>query len=312
MIKQSAVSGNTVSGNKVSRNEVSRIVLFFVIVSFSGMVFSCANMARAVGESAEEMGDNRFANALADSSYAIEKAADDITSEQEYYIGRAVGATLLTNYPIYTKNPDLTLYLNQITSALVINSPQPDIYNGYHTAILDSPEINAFASSGGHIFISRGLLECATSEDTLAAVIAHEIAHIQLQHSIKAIKSSRVRNAIAKTSSSVAGIALSELTDILNEAAEEIVTTLNNGYSQNQEFDADNMALYLLASAGYDPTSMVTMLQLLKENQPNHPGGFNKTHPAPEERIAKIQKPLQQYNVRDTRSYREARFGSAR
>jgi predicted Zn-dependent protease len=234
----------------IKRNEVSRILPFFVILGLSGMLFSCANIARAIGESADDMGDSRLAKNLAQSAYAIEKAANDITSEQEYYIGRAVGATLLTNYPIYTKNPDLTLYLNQITSAIVINSPLPNIYNGYHTAILDSPEINAFATSGGHIFLTQGLLACATSEDTLAAVIAHEIAHIQLQHSIKAIKSSRVINAIATTSSSVADIALSELTEVLNEAAAEITTTLINGYSQDLEYAADKKALELLADAG--------------------------------------------------------------
>jgi predicted Zn-dependent protease len=296
----------------IKQNEVLRILPFFIILGFSGTIFSCADIARAVGESADDMGDSTGAKLLSQSAHSIEKALENITSEQEYYIGRAVGATLLSNYPIYTKHPDLTLYLNQITAAIVINSPKPEIYNGYHTAILDSPEINAFASSGGHIFITRGLLECAASEDTLAAVIAHEIAHIQLQHSIKAIKSGRVINAIATTSSSVASIALSELTDILNEASGEIVTTLTNGYAQDLEFAADKMALELLADAGYEPSSLVTMLQVLAKNQTNNPGGFSKTHPVPEERIARVQKYLQQYKVRDTRSYREARFGSAK
>jgi predicted Zn-dependent protease len=277
------------------------------------MVFSCANIARAIGESADEMGDSKAAKALSKTAHSIANAAEVITPEQEYYIGRAVGATLLTNYPIYTKNTELTLYLNQITAAIVINSKKSEIYNGYHTAILDSTEINAFATSGGHVFITRGLLDCAPSEDTLAAVIAHEIAHIQLQHSIQTINSDRVINAIATTASSAASIALSELTEILNEAAGEITTALLNGYSQDLEFAADEKALELLADAGYEPSSLVDMLGALKQNQPNHPGGFNKTHPSPEERIARVQKSLQKYNdVRDTRSYREARFGSAK
>jgi predicted Zn-dependent protease len=177
-------------------------------------------------------------------------------------------------------------------------------------AILDSPEINAFSTSGGHIFITRGLLDCAASEDTLAAVIAHEIAHIQLQHGIKAIKSSRVINAITTTGSSAAGFALSELTDILNEAAADIVSAMNNGYAQEQEFAADSQALKLLADAGYEPSSLIAMLQALKTNQPSHPGGFNRTHPNPEDRIAKLNKPLQQYSVQDTRSYRNARYSA--
>jgi predicted Zn-dependent protease len=145
----------------------------------------------------------------------------------------------------------------------------------------------------------------------LAAVIAHEIAHIQLQHSVKAIKSSRTLNAIAQTSSSVAGLALSELAEVLDEAAVEIVDALNSGYSQTQEFAADALALQLLADAGYEPSSLDAMLRALKQNQ--MPGGLNKTHPSPDERIAKLEKPLRQYKdaVRDTREYRKARFSAA-
>jgi predicted Zn-dependent protease len=267
-------------------------------------------MARTIGDSFDDVEDSRGAAAVSQSAHSIERALEDITPEQEYFIGRAVGANLLTNYRLYDENPNLTLYLNQITAAIVINSSKPEIYNGYHTAILDSDEINAFATSGGHIFITRGLLDCTKSEDALAAAIAHEIAHIQLHHSILAIKSNRVVSAIAETGSSVAGLALSELAEVLDEAAEEIVTALQEGYSQNQEFAADIRALELLAGAEYEPSSLLTMLLALEQNLPRHSGGFNQTHPTPEERIVNVQRPLRQYRdkVRDTRSYRESRF----
>ena len=121
---------------------------------------------------------------------AIAKAAEPITPEQEYYIGRSVAATLLQSYDL-ADEVKLTAYLNKICMALVIHSERPELYNGYHVSILDSDQINAFATSGGHILITRGLLSCAENEDALASVIAHEIGHIQLQHSLKAIKTSR-------------------------------------------------------------------------------------------------------------------------
>ncbi|AEF83601.1 peptidase, M48 family [Treponema primitia ZAS-2] len=301
--------------------QIKRAPVLCMIPTFALVLFSCAGMARAIGESADEMGESRGANALSQSAHSIEKALETITPDQKYYIGRAAGANILSNYPIYTENPDLVLYLNEIATAIIINSSSPsssllkpelfsEPVNGYHVAILNSPEINAFSTSGGHIFVTRGLLECAASEDTLAAVIAHEIAHIQLQHGIRAIKSSRVINAITTTGSSAAGFALSELTEILNEAATDIVSAMNNGYAQEQEFAADNQALKLLADAGYEPSSLTIMLQSLKTNQPSHPGGFNQTHPSPEERIAKLNRPLQQYSVQDTRSYRNARYSA--
>ncbi|WP_010254786.1 M48 family metalloprotease [Treponema primitia] len=289
---------------------IKQILPICIFSVFTALVLSCAGMAQAIGDSADDMGDSKGANALSRSAHSIGRALEYITPEQEYFIGRAVGANLLTNYQLYDKDPDLTLYLNQITTAIVINSSKPEIYNGYHTAILDSDEINAFATSGGHIFITRGLLNCAKSEDALAAVLAHEIAHIQLQHSIEVISSNRVVSAIAETSSSVVSIALSELAEVLDEAAEEIVTALYEGYSQEQEFKADIRALELLEGAWYEPSSLLTMLLALEQNQSQHSGGFNQTHPTPEERIANVQKPLRQYRdtVRDTRTYREKRF----
>ncbi|MDR0598346.1 MAG: M48 family metallopeptidase [Treponema sp.] len=293
------------------------IVSLWVIAGFAVLGFSCRGMAQAIGDSADEMGDSRGARALSQSARSIERALEDITPEQEYYIGRAVGANLLTNYALYQENQDLVLYLNEITAAVAINSKKPEIFNGYHTMVLDSAEINAFSTSGGHIFITRGLLDCASSEDTLAAVIAHEIAHIQLQHSIMAIKSNRVINALATTGSSLAGLALSDLTEILDEAANDIVSAMQEGYSQNQEFAADTLALELLADTGYEPSSLAAMLRVLEQTQSRRPGGLAnglaRTHPSPEDRIAQLERPLRQYKdaVRDTRSYREARFSTA-
>ncbi|MDR0324377.1 MAG: M48 family metalloprotease, partial [Treponema sp.] len=129
----------------------------------------------------------------------VSAAQEDFTPEQEYYIGRAVAANILSQYRLWNGNPALTAYLNNICAAITINSnpPEGDVFNGYHVAILDSTEINAFATSGGHILITRGLISAAKSEDALAAVIAHEVAHIQLKHSLKAIKESRENQARA-------------------------------------------------------------------------------------------------------------------
>jgi predicted Zn-dependent protease len=261
--------------------------------------------------------DQNTADAISQSSQAIGSATEEITPEQEYYIGRAVGANILATYTIWNGSPALTAYLNQICGAITINSPKPDIYNGYHVAILDSNEINAFATSGGHIFITRGLIAAAKSEDALAGVIAHEIAHIQLQHSIRAIRTSRITQAILITGSSAAGAAMgydvNELTDIFNESVGEIVTTLvNSGYSQRQEFDADDMALSLLASAGYNASGLMDMLKELNTIQSNSSGGFNKTHPSPAQRISNAEKSLGKYPVVNTVSYRQGRFNAVR
>jgi predicted Zn-dependent protease len=248
----------------------------------------------------------------------MDRAQEDFTPEQEYYIGRAVGAQILARYPVDYSRPDQTAYLNSIVQALVVNSPEPDTYNGYHAAILDSGEINAFATSGGHIFVSRALIDNAASEDALAAVLAHEIAHVQLRHSIEAIQADRKAQAIrafaaSGTAALTGGTALEELTDIFDSSiADAVISLIDRGYSRDQEFDADAKALAILAAAGYDPVSLLDMLRVLDQEQANHPGGFNATHPAPKERLNNANRRMGAYSAPDTRAFRRARFSAAR
>ncbi|MCL2266257.1 MAG: M48 family metalloprotease, partial [Treponema sp.] len=223
-----------------------------------------------------------------------------------------VAASILTSYKIWDENPALTAYLNLICAAIVLNSPQPSLYNGYHVAILDSNEINAFATSGGHIFITRGLINIADTEDALAGVIAHEIAHIQLKHGTKSIKTSRITQAILLTATAgvgnIIGIEVNELTDILNESVGEILQTMvNSGYSREQEYEADIAAMYLLAAAGYQPSALVDMLRGLNAVHTTV-SGFNKTHPAPVQRIYYAERALGRFNIADTSLNRQERF----
>jgi len=288
---------------------ISVFSLLCVILSGCSTISEAAQAAGSAG-----VIDKNTANAISNSSKAAASAAEDITPEQEYFIGRAVAANILKTYSLWKGSPALTAYVNRICNAIAINSPRPEIYNGYHVAILDSNEINAFATSGGHILITRGLIGAAKSEDALAGVIAHEIAHIQLQHSIKAIKTSRITQALMVTGASAAGAAtgydVNEMTSIFNETVGDIVSTLvNNGYSQSQEFEADATALSLLTSTGYNPGGLIDMLKELENSQKGQSGGFNKTHPSPDKRLAAAQKALaKQPKVTDTSSFRKARF----
>ena len=297
------------------------IVLSLLSVSLLAVFFiSCGTIAKigaVVGQATGTLTPAQAA-AIEKTGVAWEKAFEEINPEQEYYIGRAVAANILAAYKLQNNTPALVTYVNQICYALVINTPRPDIFNGYHVGILDSDEINAFATPGGHILITRGLINCATSEDTLAAVIAHEVAHVQLQHGLKAIKNSRVTQALVVTGSSAASAAagsynLAEMTNVFSESIGEIINTMvTNGYSQKQEFDADSTAMSFLELAGYEPSSLIDMLRVLEKNQPGKPGGFNKTHPAPAERIKNAQKTVDKYHVPDTRSYRAERFNAVK
>lgn len=219
---------------------------------------------------------------------SLAKAFEEISPENEYYIGRSVAATLLTKYDTY-KADTLEQYLNSICQTLVINSDVPEIYNGYHVKLLDSTEVNAFATSGGHIFITKGLVSCTSNEDCLAAVIAHELGHIQLKHGLKAIKNDRFMNATKQTAKAVVSstdkIQADAMDGMVNDVMSQMVT---NGYSQKQEFEADAFAVKLLETSGYAPSEMITMLELIDKNQKNSKSGMYKTHPSPKSRITNV------------------------
>jgi predicted Zn-dependent protease len=253
-------------------------------------------------------------DALSNMDRAINSMNAEVTPTDAYYLGRAVAANILTAYKPYTRNVELTQYVNRICQTLAINSSRPVAYNGYHVIILDSAEFNAFATSGGHIFITKGLAELAASEDMLAAVIAHELAHIILKHSIDIINEVRLTDEMMATASRAADIAAKnsvnpgQLLYFRESITKTVDTLMKNGYSQSQEFNADWEAMVILAYAGYDPSALIEVLRVLQKVQTSQKGGWYTTHPSPRERIANLEK--LKYRAPDTRRYRTSRFKS--
>jgi predicted Zn-dependent protease len=265
------------------------------------------------GQAAEAL--ERMGRALVE----MPASEEDFSPLDEYILGRAVGVEVLNRYRPLRNNAALTGYLNRICEAVVANSPNPVLYNGYHVMILDSPQINAFATSGGHIFVTMGLVGCADSEDALAAVIAHEIAHVQLRHSMTALRTARtVAQLRALGNESARRAAQFQPIDERRRAFEESIrvsvdSMLDNGYSQTQEFEADALALELLRRAGYRPAALMDMLRALQQRQGVVTGGFNSTHPAPALRMGNAEALLRSMpGSRDTAASRLARFRELR
>lgn len=295
---------------------IKKIFALVLSIMCAEMFFSCATTAlltdalSLAGAIATDQGYGD-AGKLLNAASTTTKAMEDITPENEYYIGRAVAATVLVNYDtLYS--PNLELYLNKIMNALAIHSDAALPYNGYHVKILYSKELNAFATCGGHIFITKGLIDATSSEDELAAALAHEMAHIQLQHSLKSIKSSRWTEAGLTALNTAATVGSSSNEDALDDmVSDQISAMMSNGYSYNQEYDADEKALKILADAGYSPNAMISMLETLKKISGSKGSGLFKTHPKPDNRIAKVNKAIAKISIpEDTTSYRTARFAS--
>ena len=239
----------------------------------------------------------------------LAKASHKFTEEEEYYIGRAVAANVLSKYTLY-KNVRATAYLNKVGNYLVINSNRPQIFNGYHFALLNTREINAWTTPGGVIFITRGLFNLTENEDELAAVIAHEIAHCVVKDPLKAIKSNRLQ----KFGAFVAGrtikdqLGSSEVINILNGCVVDITgTLLVRGYSRKIERKADLMALSILRRAGYNANSLRTVLKRLLKFQKDRKDIFS-THPRTGKRLEIINAELKNKKFRKIPRIRVTRF----
>lgn len=224
---------------------------------------------------------------------AAAHAQEEFTPEQEYYLGRAVGAQVLEAYrPL--RDPEANRYVNVLGQTLALYSGKPQTFGGYHFLILDSNDINAFAAPGGLIFVTTGLIRCCESEEALAAVLAHEIGHVEMEHGLEAIHSDRsneVFQVLAGESIRNFGPGeLNLLTDLFGESISDITSTMmNSGYSREFEREADKAAVRILRRSGYDPNGLKAMLDVMAAQLT--PGGsdFAATHPSPQERIAELE-----------------------
>lgn len=222
---------------------------------------------------------------------AVAKSAQEITPEQQYYLGRTVAAGLLAKYaPLSSK--ELGDYVAQLGECLVLFSEKPELFKGYSFQVLESEEVNAFATPGGHILITKGMLRCCETEDDLAAVLAHEIAHVSHGHGVKAIQSSRwtgVGVLLAKEAASRYSQAeMSQLITAFDGAVEDVMTSLvSGGYSRACETEADASAVRILTKAGYNPRGLHRVLEAMKGRCPKGTG-LGKTHPDPEDRQSDI------------------------
>jgi len=236
----------------------------------------------------------------------ISSATHKITEEEEYYIGRAVAANILSQYPLW-KNVELTRYLNLVGQALVLRSGRPEIYGGYHFALLDSAEANALSAPGGIILLTRGIVAMAADEDELAAILAHEIQHIVSKDPLKAIKSQRMKALGTFTAGEAMGSG-SRVMGVFQDSVMDISgTLLQKGYSRTQEKDADLGALELLAAAGYEPGALLAMLEKVKAVEQKKAKVFS-AHPAAAKRIAYVSASVTPGAGQDGRQARAARF----
>ena len=146
-------------------------------------------------------------------------------------------------------------YLTEIVASLIASSRHPDTYKKPAVILLEEPDkINAFAAPGGFVFITTGMLNFIENEDELAFVIAHEIAHIELDHGLNAIKQNEGSKIFNQATSDGAGAFF----DAFQSFAE-------NGYSEKLESEADIRGAEIASNLGYDISQGVNVIKRLEQ-----------------------------------------------
>jgi predicted Zn-dependent protease len=287
------------------------IMLVLLTVTACATIETATTLATAVGEHAGVISHSQ-AESVRKSTVAVSRSLEDFTPEQEYYIGRAVGAVVLSKYPAYA-NTQVNQYINTLGQTLAAASNKPEIFGGYHFVVLDSDDINAFATPSGLIFVTRGLIRCCPTEDALAAILAHEIGHVQLRHGMQSIEKARVTEALTvlaqEGAKTLGSREVAQLTETFSGAISDIANSMiNNGYSRTFEYQADQASVVLVQSVGYNSEGLIDMLTVMEKKL--KPGGldFAKTHPAPRDRITEIQSHNQTFIPVATPNIRQERF----
>jgi predicted Zn-dependent protease len=269
---------------------------------------------------------------LSKSWHAYQDAKKDLSPENEYYVGRSVTTNLLSraNYKYVEsdayKSGELgktTAYVNAVGNVLAASamgapreSDRPSPIAGWHFVIVDDDQINAFAASGGFIIVNKGLIKAAQSEDELAAVLAHEVAHTVRGHAIGSIKKARMAGVYKEMLDSTVQLdeqQLGTLTQAFEGAMDDMIDSMVvKGYSRDTEFEADRVGLKIMVDAGYDPNAFISLLESLDKKLGNaHTGGMKSTHPAPKDRIAKLKAEVAKYHAAKASSVRTERFKAA-
>jgi len=251
----------------------------FMGIALGSVLLSSCSSSSNTAESKINQSDSALATGGEDEETRRKFQAQEIREELE--IGRSMAAKLAGTKGVVKNKLITTQYLNLITQTLARQAGRPEIE--YSVAILKDDEPNAFATPGGFIFVTQGLLKHVKDEDELAGVLAHEIAHITEKHLYNDIKPKRNVSAgetISRMMSRGGSNLGQGLSKIVNQGMKAL---LEEGLGQQKESAADQVGVIYAAAAGYDPMGLRRFLDRIGKSQKELKLG--KTHPPFESRL---------------------------
>lgn len=249
------------------------------------------------GKSANTQRDMRTRS----SQMATDISRSDIEAEVQF--GQELAARILGKYRMY-ENKKATRYINLIGKGLAAQSSRPEI--DFKFAILNTDMVNAFAAPGGYIFVTKGTLEIIDNEAQLAAVLAHEIAHVTERHIVKELDIKGRDTSAGAGLASILGGGTSEtvraaFTQLVDKASEIL---FKRGLKQEDEMASDELSIMLVSNSGYNAIAYKDLLKKIdrkksKKNMKKNTAILSATHPSLKDRIAALDKIIEEEKLNE-------------
>jgi predicted Zn-dependent protease len=240
----------------------------------------------------------------------------DVDPKEERALGGALAVGMVAHNngvafgsTVASKDDPVNVYVNEVGRNVARLSARPGLE--WTFGVINSPDLNAFSTPGGYVFVSRGLLKAVPNEAALAGVLGHEVAHVVFKHALSQYKHVKTEACESAISQELASSAVSSVVGQLSKSfssalgqpkgfvdldnalnfkalfglAGELESKItSSGFARDQEFDADKLGLQLTINAGYNPQPYIDFVSKLPD------GGAFAHHPKSADRVVELQK----------------------
>jgi predicted Zn-dependent protease len=209
-----------------------------------------------------------------------------ISDEEERKIGSDVSAKVRARFGV-VQDAAVTKYVTLVGLTLASRTERAGLQ--WQFIVLDTDGVNAFASPGGFVHITRGALGLIKNEGELAAVLGHEIGHVVHKHTVNSIKKANAEKLASQSASDATGGGArgSMLEFVANKAYDQVI---EGTFDRGDELDADKFSVEITQKTGYAPAALADFLARLDDRNKDQPArnGLFASHPDMKERIQKI------------------------
>jgi len=222
-----------------------------------------------------------------------------MSEADEIAIGKQSHEQIMRQYSLYN-DLELQNYVQYVGKKVAANSHRNHL--DFQFYVLDSPEVNAFATPGGYIYITRGLMAYLNTEGDLAAVLGHEIGHVTARHAARQHSASQITGLGAAIGTMIGEAFIPGISAV---GGQELIGVLGTaylrGYGRDHELEADRLGAEYLARSGYDPDAILDVIGILKNQelyeiklareegrQPRIYHGVFSTHPDSDTRLREV------------------------